>query len=41
MIQSKISKHNLDEEWVVLILHALEIGITTEQIRNFLSNPRP
>ncbi|WP_084362196.1 anti-repressor SinI family protein [Robertmurraya korlensis] len=41
MLQSIISKHNLDEEWVVLILHALDIGISAEEIHNFLSNPRP
>jgi DNA-binding transcriptional MerR regulator len=41
MLQSTISKYKLDEEWVELILHALEIGITAEEIHNFLSDHRP
>lgn len=41
MLQSTISKYDLDEEWVELILRALEAGITVEEIQNFLSNPRP
>ncbi|WP_084822296.1 anti-repressor SinI family protein [Bacillus sp. SA1-12] len=30
---------SLDQEWVELILQALEIGITAEQIRHFFHNP--
>ncbi|MGM7722992.1 anti-repressor SinI family protein [Metabacillus sp. Hm71] len=31
---------SLDEEWVELILQALEIGITADQIQNFFHNPQ-
>ncbi|QHS24224.1 DNA-binding anti-repressor SinI [Virgibacillus sp. MSP4-1] len=31
----------LDPEWVELILEALEIGITEEEIKKFLTNPVP
>jgi DNA-binding transcriptional MerR regulator len=32
------SEKELDKEWVELIKQALEIGISVEEIRNFLNN---
>ncbi|SET73536.1 antagonist of SinR [Salinibacillus kushneri] len=32
---------NLDPEWVELIMEALELGISEEEIKKFLANPTP
>ncbi|MFK2825964.1 anti-repressor SinI family protein [Bacillus sp. B190/17] len=37
MFSSLIDKNGLDKEWVELILHARDLGITVDEIREFLS----
>ncbi|MBM7602631.1 DNA-binding transcriptional MerR regulator [Metabacillus crassostreae] len=39
MLSSIVSANNLDKEWVDLILIALELGISSEEIQDFLNNP--
>ncbi|MBM7602742.1 DNA-binding transcriptional MerR regulator [Metabacillus crassostreae] len=38
MLSSLVSANNLDKEWVDLILIALELGISAEEIKDFLNN---
>lgn len=32
-----VSNKDLDKEWIELILQALEIGLSIEEIRNFIN----
>ncbi|QNF27396.1 MULTISPECIES: anti-repressor SinI family protein [Metabacillus] len=42
MLSSLIIEKGLDKEWVELILSALEIGISVEEIKAFINqSPRP
>jgi hypothetical protein len=37
IMSNKVAKKLLDKEWEELILDALKIGISVEEIRNFLN----
>ncbi|WP_082028244.1 anti-repressor SinI family protein [Bacillus badius] len=37
MFNSLISQNELDKEWVELILHARDLGISIDEIREFLN----
>lgn len=38
MVTQKMAKHELDKEWLGLILEALNLGISIDEIRNFLKS---
>jgi hypothetical protein len=37
MLNTLINEKSLDKEWVELILNALKIGISTDEIRDFFN----
>lgn len=39
MLTSVANEEELDKEWINLIVQAINLGISVEEIRNFLSNP--